>query len=108
MPSGNRRRFFGAAGTAAGVVWTGRDAAAATQPPAALGVYDVTRFGAVADGRPSTDALQKAIDACGAAGGGTVLLPPGRYTSGALFLRSHVNVHLVAGAVLAASRRPAD
>jgi polygalacturonase len=72
-------------------------------------VLEVTRFGAVGDGKkPCTEALQKAIDACGAAGGGTVLFPPGRYLSGALFLRSHVNIHLSAGARLVASQRPGD
>jgi polygalacturonase len=69
----------------------------------------VTRFGAVGDGRTAaTGALQQAIDACGAAGGGTVLVPAGRYLSGALTLRSHVHLELSAGAVLLASERIDD
>jgi len=57
------------------------------------------------DARP---ALQKAIEACAAAGGGTVYLPPGQYTSGTLRLRSHVGLELAQGATLFASPAPAD
>jgi polygalacturonase len=52
--------------------------------------------------------IQKAVDACAAAGGGTVYFPPGEYTSGTIRLRSHVRLYLEAGAVLRASRNPAD
>lgn len=70
---------------------------------------DVTRYGAVGDGKTScTRAFQAAIEACAAAGGGTVWVPAGRYVSGALFLRSRVHLHLVAGATLAGSRRFED
>jgi polygalacturonase len=73
------------------------------------GVLDVTRFGATGDGKTScTAAIQKAIDACGAAGGGTVLVPPGSYLTGALFLRSHVQLELAAGSTLLASARHED
>src|SRR5215472_4155939 len=44
--------------------------------------FNVRDYGAT--GRRSDDArpsIQKAIDACAAAGGGTVYLPPGEYTS---------------------------
>lgn len=82
--------------------------AAATGPMVA-GVVDVTRMGAVGDGRTlTTAALQRAIDACGAAGGGMVLVPAGKYLTGALFLRSHVHLYLAAGATLVASQRPED
>jgi polygalacturonase len=97
----NRRGFLGL--TALGVV------GAAARPARARPVFDVTDFGARGDGTTlATAALQKAIDRCAATGGGTVVLPPGRYLSGALFLRSHVHLDLTAGAVLAASRRFAD
>ena len=73
------------------------------------GVFAVTSFGAVGDGKTlATAAIQKAIDACSAAGGGLVVVPPGRYLSGALFLRSHVHLHLEAGATLLASQRFSD
>jgi hypothetical protein len=51
-------------------------------------------------------ALQRAIDACASAGGGMVYLPPGAYTSGTLHLRSHVRLHLEAGATLYSSKDP--
>jgi polygalacturonase len=77
------------------------------QPPPH--VFDVTQFGAVGDGKTaSSEALQRAIDACGAAGGGCVLVPAGTYVTGALTLRSRVELHLTAGATLAASTRTED
>ena len=53
-------------------------------------------------------AIQKAIDAVGAAGGGVVTLEAGVYDSGTLWLKSHVELHLVAGAVLRGSPRWQD
>jgi polygalacturonase len=65
---------------------------------------NVRDFGATGrkrdDARP---AIQKAVDTAGAAGGGTVYLPPGEYTSGQLRLKSGVRVYLEAGATLYAS-----
>src|SRR5438309_1350913 len=72
-------------------------------------VFNVTDYGAT--GRKADDArpaIQKAIDACAAAGGGTVHLPPGQYTSGTLYLRSHVRLHIEAGATLFASNDVKD
>lgn len=69
--------------------------------------FNVRDFGAT--GREADDArpaIQKAIEACAAAGGGRVLLPPGEYTSGTLHLRSRVRFHLEAGATLFASPDP--
>ncbi len=48
--------------------------------------------------------IQAAIDEVAAAGGGTVLLPPGGYLSGSLFLRDRVCLRLEPGAVLLGSR----
>jgi polygalacturonase len=75
-------------------------------PGRAANQYDVTRYGAT--GRKDDNAqpaIQRAIDACGAAGGGTVYFPPGAYTTATLELRSHVTLHLEAGATLYASRQ---
>ncbi|MFB3828683.1 MAG: glycoside hydrolase family 28 protein, partial [Bryobacteraceae bacterium] len=69
---------------------------------AAVNVRD---HGAAGDGnRLDTMALQAAIDACARAGGGAVLLPPGRYLSGTLFLKSHVTLWLDPGATLLGSK----
>ncbi|MDB6114921.1 MAG: glycoside hydrolase, partial [Lacunisphaera sp.] len=56
----------------------------------------------------ATARIQQAIDACGAAGGGVVRLTPGEYVSGTLFLRSHVELNLPAGALLRGSPDLAD
>lgn len=51
-------------------------------------IYDITRFGALADSTVvNTEAIQSAIDQCADAGGGTVVLPAGTYLSGALFFK---------------------
>jgi hypothetical protein len=72
-------------------------------------VFNVKGYGAT--GKKSDDArgaIQNAIDACAAAGGGTVYLPAGEYTAGTLHLRSHVRLSLEAGATLFASQDPKD
>lgn len=69
----------------------------------------ITDHGAVGDGtKLATSAIQTAIDACAKAGGGTVVVPPGRYVSGTIELRSRVDLHLEAGAVLVGSPRLED
>jgi hypothetical protein len=68
--------------------------------PAAL-VFNVKDFGATGIEEDLTqEAVQKAVDACAEAGGGTVLFPPGEYTSGTIHLRSHVRLYLEGGAAL--------
>jgi polygalacturonase len=62
---------------------------------------DVTAFGAPRDGSaPATAAIQAAIDAARAAGGGTVVIPPGRYRCGPLALASNLTLEIQPGAVL--------
>ena len=76
---------------------------------AAAPFHVITDFGAVADGKTlSTAASQKAVDACAAAGGGRVVIPAGRFVSGPVFLRSHLEVELSAGSVLLGSTNLAD
>lgn len=71
--------------------------------------YDVRRFGAVGDGRTlDTASLQQAIDACHQQGGGTVVVPAGGYLTGTLYLKSHVTLHLSAGATVIGSPRRED
>jgi polygalacturonase len=69
--------------------------------------FDVTTFGALADGTTdATAAFRKAIEACHAAGGGRVVVPPGTYATGAIRLLSGVNLHVSEGAVVRFSRDP--
>jgi polygalacturonase len=69
----------------------------------------VLETGAVPDGKTlCTAAIQKAIDRCGAAGGGTVYFPPGTYLSGTIMLKSFVALHLEANATLLGSPNLAD
>ena len=87
----------------AAILWS--TMAMANQPTASEsgtpGVFSVRAYGAVGDGKAlDTAAINKAIDACAKAGGGQVLLPPGRYLSGTVHLKSHVTLKLAAGARL--------
>ena len=68
-------------------------------------IFNVKEYGAT--GKKSDNAqaaIQKAIEACASAGGGTVYLPPGEYTSGQLRLRSHVRLYIEAGATVYVSK----
>ena len=67
-------------------------------------VFNVTNYGAVGNGTTTnTAAIQNAINAASAAGGGTVLIPDagtGVYMSGALQLASDINLDVAGGATL--------
>jgi polygalacturonase len=63
--------------------------------------YNVRAFGASGDGTNlDSPAINKAIDACAGAGGGTVYFPAGTYLSGSIHLKSHIDLHLAAGSVI--------
>ena len=65
------------------------------------GKFNVRDYGATGNGKTlDTPAINKAIEACAAAGGGQVLLSPGKYLSGTVHLKSNVTLFLEAGAVL--------
>ena len=78
---------------------------AASVSAAGAARHDITSFGAQAGGvEPVTEAIQKAIETAHSAGGGTVVVPSGRWLSGTVFLKSGVTLHLESGATLLASR----
>jgi len=61
--------------------------------------FPITDFGATA-GIDATAAIRAAIEACHAAGGGRVVVPAGEWGTGAIHLKSNVNLHVSKGAVL--------
>lgn len=70
--------------------------------------FDVKSFGAKGDGSAlDTTAIQKAMDAAAKAGG-TVVVPAGTYRTGAIFVKSGVELRLEKGATLLGSREIAD
>ncbi|SCY41687.1 Pectate lyase superfamily protein [Nonlabens sp. Hel1_33_55] len=63
--------------------------------------FSILDYGAVADGTTdNTAAIKNAIESCNAAGGGKVIIPEGRFLTGAIYLKSNVNLHLEDGAVV--------
>lgn len=54
------------------------------------------------------NAIQKAVDACTAQGGGTVLIEAGDWNCGPIHLASHVHLQLEKGAKITFSDRPED
>ncbi|ALG11654.1 glycoside hydrolase family 28 protein [Kibdelosporangium phytohabitans] len=67
-------------------------------------VFNVRSYGAVGNGSThDDDAIDKAINAANAAGGGVVDFPPGRYRSRTIHLKSNVTLNLNAGATLLAA-----
>ncbi|MBQ9338165.1 MAG: hypothetical protein IJS14_12810 [Lentisphaeria bacterium] len=71
--------------------------------------FTIDSFGAVGDGKTlNTAAIQAAVDACAAAGGGTVSVPAGVYLTGTIFLKSNMTFRLESGAVLLGSPKITD
>jgi polygalacturonase len=71
---------------------------------AQLKQYNITSYGAVANSTAScTKAIQTAIDACNAGGGGDVVVPNGIFLTGTIHLKSNVNLYLQSGAILRGS-----
>lgn len=63
--------------------------------------FVITGYGAKGDGETDcTDAFRRAIDACNKAGGGRVVIPAGTFLSGAIHLKSNVNLHLAKDATI--------
>jgi polygalacturonase len=117
----NSRRDFLKAGVAtlgcAGRMWSGPagdpwDEAAAIRarikaPTFPRRDFEITRYGAVADGaKDCSDAISRAIAACSQAGGGRVVAPAGVVLTGPVHLQSNVELHLPAGATLRFVRDP--
>src|SRR5580704_448593 len=98
----------GMASATAGIA-LGAQAQTASMPGAGSNaVFDVKAYGALGDGASiDTPAINKAIEAASAQGGGTVRFPSGTYASYSIHLKSNVVLYLEIGAtILAASVAP--
>ncbi|MGA2352425.1 MAG: glycoside hydrolase family 28 protein [Terracidiphilus sp.] len=74
----------------------------AMAPGSGRALFNVVDYGAKNDASaPATEAFQKAIQAAKSAGGGTVYVPPGNYTSGPIELFSNMTLEIDSGAVVA-------
>jgi polygalacturonase len=117
MPTCSRRQALGALAAAA----LRRPVFAANDPWAALPAilqriqapkfpsrdFNVTRFGAKPDGKTdSSEAFRRAIGEANRAGGGRVVVPEGVFLTGAIHLKSNVNLHVAKGATIRFSPDP--
>lgn len=74
-----------------------------------IGTYDIRAFGAKGDGVAiDTKALQAAIDACTADGGGIVEIPAGTWLIGTVELKTNVTLRIAAGGTLMGSGKGVD
>jgi unsaturated rhamnogalacturonyl hydrolase len=62
--------------------------------------FPITAYGASPGGADCTAAIAKALAAANAAGGGRVVVPAGEFHTGAIHLKSNVNLHVAEGAKL--------
>ena len=69
--------------------------------------FPITEYGAK-PGEDASKSIRAAIDACHTAGGGRVLIPAGKWFTGAIELKSGVNLHIAEGSTLSFSTNPAD
>jgi polygalacturonase len=109
--NGLRRDFLrtGSLGIAAASIPAVSFAAIAPEGAGALaqGVFDVRKYGAAGDGKTlDTDAVNRAIEAAAAAGGGVVVFPAGSYLCFSIRLTSQVHLHLKQGSAIVAADSP--
>ena len=102
---------FGSMGLAAVAATAAPSAfAAAPKPSAALpagAIFDIRTYGAVGDGKTvCSPAINKAIEAAAAVGGGTVYFPAGTWLTFSIRLKSHVSLVLSQGCVIEAAASP--
>jgi len=109
-----RRSFLrtGGIGVAAAAIPTVSLAASARHDAtlaaaASQGIFDVRKYGATGDGKTlDTEAVNRAIDAAAAAGGGVVVFPAGAYLCFSIRLKSQVHLHLQQGSTIVAADSP--
>src|SRR6202789_584372 len=99
---------LGGIGLATSAVTLPAFAAGRLSSPASTPIlFDIRTYGAVGDGKAvDTPAINKAIEAAAAAGGGTVLFPAGTWLCFSIHLKSHVTLYLAQGATILAADSP--
>jgi len=106
----SRRKFLTTAGAGVAGGALALPAAAFASPTSAAGtspIYQVTAFGAQGDGKAlDSPAINQAIEAAAAGGGGTVFVPAGTYRCYSVHLKSNVALYLAPGSILLASDPP--
>ena len=75
---------------------------------AAAADFPITGYGAKADGSKCTAAFARAMAAADAAGGGRVVVPEGKWFTGAIRFKSNCELHLSDGATVLFSQDPDD
>ena len=67
--------------------------------------FNITSFGAIGDGTTDcTDAINNTISECSTNGGGKVIVPEGTFLTGAIHLKSNVNLYISEKAILEFSK----
>lgn len=72
------------------------------------GDFFITAYGAKEDGTKCTEAFAGAIAECAKAGGGRVVVPKGRWLTGAIRLKNDVELHLDEGSEILFSQDSND
>jgi polygalacturonase len=110
MSTSTRRDMlkFGGPGMAALAYGVHASAAPLRPNPAShQNIFDVRTFGAKGDGKTvDTPAINRAIEAAAAAGGGTVFFPSGTYMCFSIHLKSYVDLYLAQGSIILAADGP--
>jgi polygalacturonase len=107
-----RRNFLragslGMAGAAIPAISYSAAAQESGSPAAAAAMFDVRKYGAAGDGKTvDTPAVNRAIEAAAAAGGGVAVFPAGTYLCFSIHLKSNVHLHLEQGATILAADSP--
>lgn len=102
-----RRRFIRCAAGAAAIFTLAGTRSQATSDSGK--VFNIRDFGATGDGKTlDTAAIQKAINACAAAGGGQVLVSKESYVTGTIRMKEKIPLHLAKDAVLLGSTQLFD
>ena len=71
--------------------------------------YDITKYGAKGDGKTlNTIYIQKTIDECSKSGGGVVVVPEGKFITGAIYLKQGVDLTVEKGGLLKGSFNHSD